>query len=299
MMRGPRPFPGRRLCLAGGAAALLAPAWGEAVRVVGAGDAADQRFDFPLRLLRLLLAAAELPDALAQVAGPDQRQTAEQLAAGALDIALLPTIGVRTPGLWPLRFPLRRGLLGARLLLARREQLPRLRTLRSLEQLKRQFVFGYGAAWHDLGQLRALGFQLRSYDQYPALFRALADGEIDLLSRGVNEIWGELDHPTLVPCNLAVVPGLALSYPLDDYFYVGAARRDWLPRLQAGMQSLWRSGAYQRLFFDSYGRALERAAFPTRRVFEVLGYGVEPGTPLRDFDALRLRPVSVRLRLPG
>lgn len=269
------------------------------LRVMGARSEEDHRYDFPQRFLAALLRAAGLDAMLQTVPGLSQREVAAQLAEGGLDLAILPTVGVQQPTLTPLRFPIRRGLLGARLLLARPATAARLRRLTRLQALKRDFVQGYGADWHDLPQLQALGFRTQVIADYPELFRALARGEIDYLSRGANEIWAEIDHPLLVPHGIQIVPDIALSYPLDDYVYVGPARRDWLPRLQAGVEQLWRSGAYQRLFFDSYGRALQRAGFVRRRVLPVLGYGVEPGTPLASFDALRLRPVRAQARLPA
>lgn len=272
------------------AASIPRPPW----RVAAAAHLADQRFDFPLRLLERLLEAAGLPSQLQPLPQPNQREAARQLAAGELDIALLPSVGVQESGLLPLRWPVRRGLLGARLLLARRELLPRLAALPSVEALKRDFVMGYGSDWHDLPQLRTLGFRLFTEPDYPSLFRQLADGRFDYLSRGVNEVWGELDHPLLVPHGIAVVPRLALAYPLDDYFYVAERRRDWLSPLQRGFTRLWDSGDYQRLFFEHHGRALERATFARRRVWPLLGYGVEPHTPLSLFDALRLRPQQAR-----
>lgn len=289
----------RRRALLGAPLLLSAvPTPAAGLRVMGPGDPADQRYDFPQRLLAALLRVAGLPEHLEPVPGLDQRGVASHLASGDLDIAILPSVGVRQPGLEALRWPIRRGLLGARLLMALPEQAQRLRRMRQVEELK-PLRLGYGADWHDAPLLEGLGFRLQRQPDYADLFRALLRGECDYLSRGVNEIWAEIDHPLLVPHAVQVVPGIALSYPLDDYFYVGERRRAWLPRLQAGLQALWDSGAYRRLFFEAYGRSLQRAGFTRRRVLPVLGYGVEAGTDLRLFDALRLRPTRASVQLPA
>ncbi len=268
------------------------------VRVVGASAQEDPRYEFPLRLLQALLHAAGLAPELAIQPHVDQPQAAIALSKGQLDIALLSTQTQPMPGLTPLRFPIRRGLLGARLLLARRESLPRFRNLRSLAALQRGFVMGYGEDWQDRALLQRLGFRMHLEPKYPDLFRALARGRFDYLSRGINEVWAELDHPLLVPHGIVVVPRLALSYPLDDYFFLGPSRQAWLPLLQAGMEKLWRSGAYFKLFEDAFGRALERADFEKRLVLQVVGYGVQSGTPMEAFDALELYGGAARMTMP-
>ncbi len=275
-------------------------AWAETgVRVVGTSAQDDARYEFPLRLLQLLLRVAGLPVELRLRPHLEQSQAAAALARGELDIALLSTQAQHWPELVPLRFPIRRGLLGARLLLARRESLPRFRTLRSLSALQRSLVMGYGEDWQDRALLQRLGFRMHLEPEYPQLFRGLAQGRFDFLSRGINEVWAELDHPLLVPHGIVVVPGLALSYPLDDYFYLGPARQNWLPLLRAGIEQLWRSGAYRKLFEESFGRALQRADFGKRQVLQVVGYGVQKDTPMDAFDALELHGGSARMRMPA
>lgn len=283
---------GRRAWLG---AALAPCAAGAQVRVASASEAGDLRFDYPLTLLRLLLRVAGLATDLALQPWQSERHTAEALHDGRLDVSILPSVGEKPADLPVLRFPIRRGLLGVRLLLVRQERLGEFARLRSLDTLQRRYVMGYGAQWADNALLRRLGFQLRDVDGYAALFRALANGEVDYLNRGVNEVWGELDHPLLVPHGIALVPGLALSYPLDDYFHLSPQRADWLPRLQAALRTVLQDGRFRQLFFQTYGRTLERAGFAQRRVLQVVGYGVSPGTPLQDFDALRLRPTRVEL----
>lgn len=282
----------RRLLLAGTAGLPIAHAAAPALRVVGPAEAMDYRYDFLLRLLALWLPAAGLPSELDLQPQASQIATLQALQQGQLDIGLVASVGPFPSGVWPLRIPLRRGLLGVRLLLARKAMAPRLAQLRQASELKR-WRMGYGADWGDRAQFESLGYRVQPVDTYPALFRALAAGEVDYLHRGVNEIWGEVDHPLLVPHGLVIVPDIALSYPLDDYLCVGEARRAWLPQLQAGFERLWQQGRYQALFQATFGRALRRAGLGARRVLPVIGYGTDPQTPLPAFDALRLRPARL------
>ncbi|MBN8505628.1 MAG: hypothetical protein J0L58_14250 [Burkholderiales bacterium] len=290
----------RRRCLIGFAA--VQPPFAGAVwaadaplRLAVGEEMADQRFDFPQLLLQALLHASGLPARLERVPARGTSGMVRRVVDAEADCAVLPSTGGFDPALRPLKMPMRRGLLGARLLLARRERLRELASLRSLAALKRRFVLGYGADWQDAPLMRTLGFKLRVYQGYGELFQALGRGEVDYLHRGVNEVWAEMDHPTLVPHGIAVVPGLALSYPLDDYFHFGPSWHERLPQLQAGARILLESGVYRRLFMSTFGPALQRADFEGRRVLQVVGYGVAPGTPIRDFDAMRLQPTQAEL----
>jgi hypothetical protein len=268
------------------------------LRVAVAARDDDLRYDFSLRLLEMALAAAGRPVLLQGVAGLSQHQVAEGLAQGRLDVSILPTVGVTQPNLTPLRWPIRRGLLGARLLLAVRDQVPALRRVRDVRTLKQRFTMGYGADWHDLALHQALGFRIKTYANYGDLFRGLRRGEVDYLSRGVSEVYSELAHPTLVPFGIEVVPEVALFYPLDDYFFVGPGGQAWLAPLELGLQRLRANGSYQRLYAETFGAALRRANFPARRVMQVVGYGVERGTRLADFDAVAVQPGGARFVAP-
>jgi hypothetical protein len=95
-----------------------------------------------------------------------------------------------------------------------------------------------------------------------------------------------------------VVPDVALFYPLDDYFYVGPHSQVWLAPLEQGLRRMRQNGSYQRLFAETFGSSLLRANFPARRVLQVVGYGVERGTPLDQFDAVALQPGRAAFRAP-
>jgi len=106
------------------------------LRVAVASRDDDLRYDFSLRLLEMAMAAAGRPVLLQGVSGLTQQQVALGLAQGQLDVSTLPTVGVTQPNLTPLRFPVRRGLLGARLLLAVGEQVAALLMITPWDRLE-------------------------------------------------------------------------------------------------------------------------------------------------------------------
>ncbi|MBB5202900.1 hypothetical protein HNQ51_000193 [Inhella inkyongensis] len=283
-------------------ASLLGAAWGAAraqpltIRMAVGRDDNDHRFDYALALLRLALQAAGFAHELVTVPGLTQTRRARELVDGNLDVALLPTVNVDPNGLQPIRRPIRRGLLGVRLLLAHRRLAPRLAAITQLSTLKKQYRLGYGADWGDLPLQQRLGFQVVTGSDYSGLFKMLALGRFDYMSRGVNEVWAEVDHPLLVPPEIVVVPRIALTYPLDDYFWVSARQPALHRALAEGLARLESDGRFQRLFLQFHGRGIERAEMPKRRILPVLGYGVDPETPMDAFDVLELDPSQGRLR---
>jgi hypothetical protein len=294
----------RRRALAAGAGGAVCGPWAAAraagpavLRIPGGRDPNDRRYGFTDQLLTEALAAAGHPVKLQRLLGLSQRRIALDLASGLLDVAVLPTVGSSPPEVLPVRWPIRRGLLGLRLLLARPERAQALAQVRSVAELQR-FTLGYGGDWRDIDQMRDLGFRIETSGSYTGLFQMLRAGRFDYLHRGVNEVWDELANPELAGTGMVVVPKLALYFPLDDFFHVGAHSSAWALRIEHGLQTLRASGRYAALFRQTYGEALRRAELPKRRVLHLSGYGVEPGTPIDEFDVLQLLGTSGDLRLP-
>lgn len=260
-------------------------------------DANDARDSSVEDLLALLLRAVGRRLEVQRVPGLTQPRRLIELQAGRLDVAIVSSVSPLLSGLRVLRQPLRRGLLGLRLILTRPERAPGFAKLRQLDELRR-WRLGYGADWADLPQMQALGLDVVPVSSYSGMFRMLEQGRIDWMHRGVNEVWAELDHPTLVPSGLVVVPDVALFFPLDDYFCVSPHHPELLPLLEQGFARVLQDGRYAQWFRQHFGRGLERAGLAQRQVLNLAGYGVPPGTPLQAFDALRLAPARGELVLP-
>ncbi len=259
------------------------------VRFPSGRDANDRRGKPLEELFVLALSAAGIEVEIEAVAGMTQLRRLQELRAERLDAAYVSSASASPRDIPVLRRPLRRGLLGVRLLLARRALAPALSKVKQVEEL-RAWRLGYGSGWSDLEMQRRLGFPLVIGNTYSGLFRMLASGRFDWMHRGLSEVWDEVDNPELVPEGLVVVPGLALFYPLDTFFCVSPQRAGWLDALDKGLDRLERDGRYARWFDAHYGQALTRAAMPGRRVLPLPGYELMPGASLADFDVLRRAP---------
>lgn len=233
----------------------------------------------------LLIAALErLGDRVSLRRSPPQtwaRQVRE-LEQGLVDVAPLPAIDGAYQGRRLLRvdFPLRPGLLGLRLLLAREDRLAELGRLGSLEQLRRGARIGYGADWADRERMEQLGFQLVLARSTEGLYELLRSGRCDLLSRGVKEVEAELQRYGAGAPRIAALPGVALHYPLEDCFFVAPQQQALQAALVDGLQRLRGDGGCLQLLSRHYGPLLRRQAMPQRQIWALPGYpapsGLEP-----------------------
>lgn len=298
-------LPGRGLARAAALVVLLAAFAGgalaapQAVRFPGRGEAGDYRFDFGAELLALCLEKSGGDYRLEVLQGMNQPRGREAARQGRIDVVMLPNTAQDTAPLVPVKLPLRRGLLGVRLLLARAELADRLTHVETSEQLKREFTLGYGRGWLDAEVMQALGFRVEFGSTYAGLFDMLRAGRFDFLTRGVNELAAERRDPRLAGSGMVVVPGIALYYPLDDYFWVRPAR----PRLHAdidrGFRRALADGSYAALFERHHAAAMAEAGIEHRSVLHLQGYPVPPGTPLELFDVLRLQTSRGNLVTPA
>lgn len=236
-----------------------------------ADPAEDLRRVYPASLLQLALARSDCPAEIEGRYHYTQWRALSELRLGRLDVTMVaprelaPGQGLVVP------IPLRLGLLGLRLLIWREERLVEFSGLQDLAALKARRL-GYGADWNDLETFERLGFQLVTASSYASLFAMLLAGRSDYLARGLNEVWGELEQARLRGEPLAVVPGLALRYPLDDYFVVRPDAPDLARALEQGLRQAQADGSYQALFEAHFGAALQRSRLEGRRWIKIPGY---------------------------
>lgn len=269
------------------------------VRIGVESEPGDRRFDFAAQLLEGALRHAGSTARVERVRGMSQPRMIQSARDGRLDVLMLPSTSAGDVGLRHIPFPLRRGLLGVRLLLARPDDAPAIARVASLQALKRDYVLGYGQGWLDRQSLESLGFRMELASSYRGLFDMLRGGRFDYLSRGVSELHAELADPRLAGSGMVVVPGIALFKPLDDFFFIPVGRRALHGDIERGLQAMLADGSYDRLLAAHYGEAMRAAGIEDREILHVVGYPVPLGTPLEHFDILT--PVRSRalLRAPG
>ncbi|MES3023227.1 MAG: hypothetical protein V4857_16805 [Pseudomonadota bacterium] len=200
---------------------------------------------------------------------------------GRINILTRATSGELEKKLLPIRFPIDRGIVGWRLLLVKREQLPRFASVAHAADL-RKFSFGQGSEWVDTEILGAAGFKVHKSAGYEALFLMLAAGRFDAFPRAVDEAIREVDERGLAEGGIEIEPALLLHYPLPRYFFVrrdaGGARM--ARRVAAGLETMLRDGSLLALFRKHKGPLIEKARLHTRRVITLPNPTLTPETPL-------------------
>jgi len=210
--------------------------------------------EFFIELLKLALArTAEGESAPTFVHAPVDRpreRLRQMLAEGQLDLLWSTTTPEREAQALPVRFNLLKGTNELRFLLVRAADLPRLRKLRTLEEL-RGLSAGAGTFWSDAQILRTNGFTVEATPKFDALFRMLKAGRFDFIPRTREEIDVEVQqHAEL---GLVELPGLALQYRQPLYFFVTPGRPQLAERLQRGLTLAAADGTFDALFMAQPG----------------------------------------------
>ena len=185
--------------------------------------------------------------------------------------------------LLPIRIPLDKGLLGARLFLIMPETQERLDKVRTIADLQR-FSIGQSSSWSDVPILRAAGFHLVLADAYAPLFGMLAARRFDLFARGAIEIESELENVRATYPAMAIEKRLLLLYPMPRYFFVPRtpAGERMAQRIEDGLQRLRRNGEFERRYLAWKKLVLKDLNLSGRIVFRLPNPELSPATPLAD-----------------
>lgn len=183
----------------------------------------------------------------------------------------------------PIRIPLDKGLLGARLFLVMPNVQTRLNQVSTLDELRR-FTIGQSSSWSDVRILQEAGFKLVLTDAYLPLFSMLGAGRFELFSRGAIEIESEWR------ANRDAVPGLMIEkkfllyYPMPRYYFVPrtAEGERMAERIEDGLQRLRRSGEFERRYQAWKKLVLKDLHLSGRTVFRIPNPELSPETPLAD-----------------
>ncbi|MFG6485867.1 hypothetical protein ACG04R_04230 [Roseateles sp. BYS78W] len=221
-----------------------------------------------------------------------QGRTLIELAAGHSPIDVMWTMTDRlreASGLLPVRIPIDRGLLGWRLLLVRRRELPEWSRVRSLKDLGDRLA-GQGHDWPDTTVLRANGLRVGTSSVYEALFRMLAAGRIDYFPRSILEIDAEMAGGRYP--ELAIAPDLMLHYPAAAYLFVSPSRPELATELKAGLEAAVVDGSFQRLHREQFGALLKAHPVKPAGVLKLSNPLLPSETPLQRRE-LWLQPGDV------
>jgi ABC-type amino acid transport substrate-binding protein len=194
--------------------------------------------------------------------------------------------------LLPIRFELRKGLLGFRVALIdqrRQKEFDRVTTFADVKKL----TIGQGIGWGDVAVYQAAGMKVTTAP-YEDLFRMVANDRFDLFPRGVGEAFHELDARRGQVPDLSVERGLLLYYPWPYYFFCNRKDTALAARIERGLKRMRADGSFDRIFWKYNRAAIEQARMSERRVIRIPNPLLPKDTPLGDtgmwFDPKRDTP---------
>lgn len=185
--------------------------------------------------------------------------------------------------LTPIKIPLDKGLLGYRVLIARKQDLSKLAAINSLEELQK-LKFGQGSRWVSVDVLTKAGFNVVRGYYAKGLLRMLDEERFDVFPRAIWEAPKELADAEKELPGLVLEPTLVLHFPYASYFWVSqkGSGPELAKRIETGLRRMMADGSFDRIFNENYGAFIETTKLRSRKVFEVNNALLPTDTPLAD-----------------
>ena len=120
---------------------------------------------------------------------------------------------------------------------------------------------GLGETWPDARIVESSGLRIETFDEYQEGFSALHREEFDCFSRGVNEIFKELETRDNT---FTYDEKIYLKYEAPIYFFVSPENDELANRIQRGLESTRTSGDFDCIFLHYFAKDIAQAKLPDR-----------------------------------
>ncbi|WP_027359280.1 substrate-binding periplasmic protein [Desulforegula conservatrix] len=166
------------------------------------------------------------------------------------------------------KIPLRKGILGYRVFLIRKQDKDKFAAVKTLDDLKK-FSVGQGHTWNDLAVFKANGIDTVTGNDYERLFEMLMIGRFDYFSRGINEAPAELaDRKDKYP-DMMLEENLLLYYPWPKFFYVNKHDKTLADRVERGLKIMIKDGSFDDLFNKFNQKHIDAVNLKNRRLIKL------------------------------
>jgi hypothetical protein len=189
----------------------------------------------------------------------------------------------RENSLLPIRIPIRKGLLGYRIFLIKKEDQKIFSNIQTVEQLK-QLTVGQGHIWNDVIVFKENDFSIVTGPNYEGLFRMLLKGRFDYFSRGVNEAPSEYESRKEMYPNLAIEDSILLYYPWPKFFFTSKKNIKLAQRIEQGLNMMIEDGSFDALFLKYHKEDIERVNLKDRKLFRINNPLLPKTAPLEQKD---------------
>ena len=242
------------------------------VRLVPGQSNDDTRHLYPHKILRLALDATIATDGPYKIIYNKEYYTRNraliELQTGQrVNVHEAPTREEWEKQAIPIYIPVRKGLLGYRLLLINKSSKTTFDNIESPDQLKALYA-GLGEQWSTTKVMNALGFNVMTGNNYEGLFAMLEADRFDYFPRGLNEVFPEYFARKSKYPEMIIEPSKAIYIPSPTYFFVSPAHPELADRIEKGMNQIIKDGTFDLAFNQEFGDYIESANLPNRRIFK-------------------------------
>ena len=208
------------------------------------------------------------------------RRARASLDSGELTVIWTSTSVEKEKALLPIRIPIRKGILGYRVLLINADQQAHFDRIQKAADLK-DLRIGQGTGWDDGRLYRHLGTEVVEA-KYSNLFRMLRHERFDAIPLGINEAMASLQRAEGGEGRLTIEKNILIYYPWPYYFFVARHQEVLHKRLETGLRLMLKDGSLDAIFWKYNAKAIEQLNLKQRRLIRIENPLLPPETPLKD-----------------
>lgn len=171
-----------------------------------------------------------------------QGRSLKLLASDQIDVFWMGTSKERELNYQAIKIPLLKGLLGYRVSIIKRSDLPEFRQM-SLDQLQKKLAC-QGEHWPDTKILKFNRFSVVPVARYEFMFDMVSKGRCDYFPRAIFEGYGELQAAQKRLTNLAMFDDIIFHYPFPIYFFVKQQDKELKRAIKLGLETMIDSGEF-------------------------------------------------------
>lgn len=233
----------------------------------------DQRYQYTYDLLQLIIQVTQGDFGEASLQVSDAQMSRNRILWSLTHGNSINVIAEASNSQWsnkliPVKIPIRKGIQGFRLFIIKKDKLPTLQRVTTLEQLM-ALSTGSGSQWSTRVAMEQAGFKVIVSNQYENLFGMLSKGRFTTFGRGVNEIFQEVKEFHKHYPELVVEDQIMLKIPLATYYFVSPREPRLAKRIEAGLQKLIENGQFDKLFYQHHCKYLVQSKLDQRTTFEI------------------------------
>ncbi|WP_075184645.1 hypothetical protein [Teredinibacter haidensis] len=162
--------------------------------------------------------------------------------------------------------PLLHGLLGYRVLIARKQDLHIFASIENYADLQK-LKAGQVNYWADVPVYKENGLPLVVGSSFESLFFMLSRGRFDYIPLSAGEAVQSLSEVGPDYGNLAIVPGIVLYYPFPVFFQVSKHHPKLTARLEHGLKIAHKEGSLDTLFYRYFKDVITQMNRENTRLF--------------------------------